>query len=58
MRLFDSVVAGSAEVRSFVTPQEIAAGSLSQARKIEVMRAMCDASQAGGSVAPVAEGCA
>lgn len=46
VRWFDGVVAGSAELRSFATAQEVAAGTFSRARKIEIMRAMYDANGA------------
>lgn len=46
VRLFDEVVAGSAELRSFATAAEVAAGTFSRARKIEIMRAMYDANGA------------
>ena len=46
VHLFDEVVAGSAELRSFATPQEVAAGQFARARKIEIMRAMYDANGA------------
>ncbi|WP_438853458.1 hypothetical protein [Agromyces sp. M3QZ16-3] len=46
VHLFDEVVAGSAELRSFATPQEVAAGQFARARKVEIMRAMYDANGA------------
>lgn len=46
IRLFDSVVSGSLEVKPFLTPQEQAAGDLPRDRKIEVMRAMYDSNGA------------
>ncbi|CAL9450292.1 hypothetical protein SUDANB95_02416 [Actinosynnema sp. ALI-1.44] len=46
VRLFDEVVAGSAELRSFATAREVAGGTFSRARKIEIMRAMYDANGA------------
>ena len=46
VRIFDGVVAGSAELRSFATAAEVSAGTFSRDRKVEIMRAMYDANGA------------